>query len=151
MQPLNASEKYDQDAALRHMRNFSDFERYERFRVEPTSNNEDLLRVPGVDQDIKDILQGCYPPLFCELTHDQLTDLAHDKDTSIMNTSALLFIFMALRLNGNDLRATEQQFFTWLRRTKHIENVTAVHRIVYAVSGKVESRGAWKEQEDFDT
>jgi aryl-alcohol dehydrogenase-like predicted oxidoreductase len=147
MQPR---EQYDRDAAINAMSDFGDFPRYDRFRVQPTSINEDLLRVPGVDQDIKDTLQNCYSQLYCELTHDELTDLAHDNDVSIMNTSALLFIFLALRWNGNDLRETEQQFFTWLRRTKQIENVSAVLRIVYAVSGKVESRGAWKEREDFD-
>ena len=142
-------ESYDREVALREsMRTASDVERFDRFLREPTSTNEDLLRVPGVDQPIKDILQGCFSNMFFELSHDELTDKAYDKDNSIMNTSSLLFIFMALRENGANLRDNEQNFYTWLRRTKVVES-TAAHQIVYAVSAKVERRGAWKELEDW--
>ena len=119
-------------------------EKAEHFRSTRSDMNEDIMRIPGVDSlYLADRLQqrmAWVSEANFELTPEQLQDMDHQEDSAILNTSAMVLMFLALRPTGHDLATTQNLFLRWLDKAKGIIGRVA-HTIVAAISDKAVQRG----------
>ena len=124
----------------------------ENFRETRLEDNEDVRRIPGVDNAwiVNRMQQNLFRTgvIMNELTYDQLQDESWPNDSAIRNSSALVLMFLALRPRGHDRRTADQMFFRWLIGVKKIPPEFA-HTIVFAISEKAEQRSVWHAAEDF--